>query len=35
MRARIEYRPSDTQSDKQIGEVVERTLKRMHKLADD
>jgi len=35
MTARIEYTPSHTMTDRQIGDQVERIVKRLSKLADD
>lgn len=35
MKARVEYTPADTATPSQIGEQVERIVKRLAKLADD
>jgi hypothetical protein len=35
MSAEVTYRPADTMTDAQIGNAVERVLKRLTKLADD
>lgn len=35
MTAEVTYRPADTMTDTQIGNAVERIVRRLTKLADD